>query len=447
MSTAVEPQGGLTHGRIEITPIPAEFRPKSSAAALIRSRQLYRWHPPCHLIDQLPSWYSLTLQCIERKDGIRQFFPVTPAIVEGMNLGEGAQHVTTPGGLVLVASLGGAAILTERGESEAGRLGYHEMRLLNAYIRHRREYFGKTTRLEKVLRVCGGARVDSSARNILPEDLGRSADGRGQPWNIKRLMYEGREAAREAGIANPMPEQILRFGLLAAPRDRYLNMDVSETAFLVRMALFALGPSADRVPDDGLEYVADQVRQSLLDHRQDTKEKFRRWVEDADTNLVRRIEKRKDCKLKRPQVRNAILELGWRSFRSLGRCVGSQMYAFQQALPEPLSDDEELLFRWAYLGGPELGGFPLAVLHDRLPFLKEAVLTVWNQSGDPLALAGIRAMLYYYWELASNRRAADRTIKQQAQAQREHGRPLIVSLLEDSADHHEDEEEEENWLG
>jgi hypothetical protein len=197
------------------------------------------------------------------------------------------------------------------------------------------------------------------------------------------------------------------------------------------MGLFALGPSTRKLRSQHLKYVAAQVKESLQDHLGDTTEEFDRWIEDPKSNLIHRIAKRADCRLNRQEVREALLELGWRSFHLLGRCVDAQMRTFRDAIPGTLGRAEEEAFRQLYLSHPSLGGLPLLLLQDRLDFLNEALSGMLIRPRDRQAIAMVHTMLYYYSVLAGNRRAADRDYKRRARHRARSGR---VSRDETSRD-------------
>jgi hypothetical protein len=338
-------------------------------------------------------------------------------------------------GLTLVASLGGHALLGDRGELLTELpLTFHESRLFAQYVGHMREHLGPTTRLGQAIGICANRTADQGSTDILPDNLGLDPRGHGQRWDLIRLREEGIAGARAAGHQNPTPEQILRFGLLAAATITPFRFQRDKIKDLVRLTLFDFASttewaeSADLEHVDGntreeklrhfraeaIAYVAHHIRESLKGHLYDTTEEFDRWLKDPKSDLVRRISKRKDCKLSRQQVRRALLEIGWQSLEIVGQCIDAQMRAFQAALPEPLTEAETLLFASSYLSSPDFGGLPLLLLHDRLDFLHEAILETWNRPGDLYAVAVLHTMMHYYSELASNRRAADRRYKQRA---------------------------------
>lgn len=423
------------NGTVELIEIPRSFWAPDPGEPFIARQVLYRWLPPYQLAGCLPDWYDFSLLCLFGRDGQRRFVPVDSELATSEYGSKGLARASGIPGLTLVASLGGHAILGDRGELLTDLpLTYHESRLFAQYVRHMREHLGSTAKLGRALGLCAGGSAARGSVDILPDDLGLDTRGHGQRWDLIRLREEGIAGATAAGHPNPTPDQILRFGLLAAATITPFRFGLDEIKDLVRLTLFDFASttewaeSADLEHVDGntreeklrhfraeaIAYVAHHTRESLKGHLHDTTEEFDRWLKDPKSDLVRRISKRKDCNLSRRQVRRALLEIGWQSLETVGRCIDAQMRAFQAALPEPLTEAETLLFASSYLSNPDFGGLPLLLLHDRLDFLREAILETWNRPDDRDAVAVLHTMMHYYSELASNRRAADRRYKQRA---------------------------------
>ena len=84
---------------------------------------------------------------------------------------------------------------------------------------------------------------------------------------------------------------------------------------MMKCAFFTLGPEGTKLDQEAIEYVAKHVRASLKEHLDDSSEEFEKWIKDPKSNLINRIAKRKDCRWTKAEVRRAMLELGWRSFK------------------------------------------------------------------------------------------------------------------------------------
>jgi hypothetical protein len=325
-------------------------------------------------------------------------------------------------------------ILYDQGRDEqSASLSYQEARLFNQFARHMREYLGQALQLGRVLNISSAAKPDAGTKDILPADVGVNKHGEGERWTVSRLKDEGLRAAQEAGIANPTADQIASYGLYQAARQNPLNeSDPAKIEALIRLAFFSYGSGNVRVDPTAVEYVASQVRASLVDHLDDTTGHFNRWIEDRRSNLVSRIAKRKLCKWNREEVRAALVELGWRSFKSLSQCVDVFFRSFEAALPERLNVSEKKLFSQIYRSRPSLGSIPLLLLHERFDFLKPAILDTWNNPGSRRAVGILLRMIWYYAELVANRRAADRVYKQRAGSREEWGGiPLDQMFVDD----------------
>ena len=159
-----------------------------------------------------------------------------------------------------------------------------------------------------------------------------------------------------------------------------------------------------------LDYVVKHVTTSLKESCLGPPEKTDQWIEDSKSNLLHRISKCSDCTMDQSQVKAALLEIGWRSLRTIAKCVDAQMRLFRDALAEPLTRIENDLFEQTYLMNRWFD-LPLIILHDRFGFLKEAIPEFWNDPEAPDALAVVHTMLHYYSQIIERRREADRLHK------------------------------------
>ena len=80
-------------------------------------------------------------------------------------------------------------------------------------------------------------------------------------------------------------------------------------------------------------------------------------------------------------MREALLELGWRSFEAIGKAIDAQMRAIRNALTEPLTNTEDARFKQVFLAQRAFGNLPMLLLLDRFEFLKEAILRTWATTG------------------------------------------------------------------
>lgn len=357
----------------------------------------YTWHFPYQIASALPANVQFSFACTTDGSGMRRFAPL-PSLDEFLPW----------------AGVVGHLILRDRGELRTDLpFTYDEFRLFNSYVRHSQEHIGATPRLGTTLHTTRAGRLseDAAERDVLPKLIGLDADGRGCRWKQWEFQQEGRAAAVKAGIEAPSAQDILIHGLTRAARRAPLMANDDKVPGLIRMALFSVGPPTEKPSQEVLTFVAKHVKVALREHLDDSKEEFRRWVEDAKSDLIHRIAKRRDCPTDRPGVRQAILELGVQSFWIQGECVDAAMRAFQTALPVPLKGYEARLFELLYLAQPRFGNLPLALIKDRFDFLKPAMLRLWSKPASAKARGELFRVIAWFAEVLDNRRTADRRRK------------------------------------
>src|SRR3990172_8053305 len=160
------------NGLVEVEKIPNEQGSAGRVRHLVAETLIYTWRPPDRVRCKLPDGFELSLECWVDHGGGRRFRP------RG-SVGE----------FVFEASLGGHAILVDRGEADLpSHLPYWYAHLFNRYIRSTREHLGPTINWGAVLRIPSRGRPDSATTDILPDDLGLGPDGRGERWTPGRLM-------------------------------------------------------------------------------------------------------------------------------------------------------------------------------------------------------------------------------------------------------------------
>jgi hypothetical protein len=374
-------------------------------------RAICQWRPSYQLSCELPEWFQLSLECVISPDGFRRFTPIgaLPGRSEKSTLG--LRYIEELGGLVAVAAAGGATILADRGVTPKGHLlTYREAWLVQEHTRHRNEFIGDSRQLLKELRICAKARIELSQRSILPCDLGVGASGSGQPWSMADVQRAGLEAARAMSIEAPDQIDVVRLGLFEATKVRPVRLSRSEIQSIVRQSLFVLTPAVSR---SQLAYVTRHILSSLAEILEGDLDSLTRWIEDRETNQLHKIEKLNECPMERDQVRAAIIELGWRATVMMAECVDAQFRVFRDALQEPLTPSENVLFEQTFLMNRSFY-LPLVILHDRIEFLREAILNLWMNPDDGDALGAVHGMLYVYASMIEKRREADRRYKRHA---------------------------------
>lgn len=392
-------------GTVTVTPLDDRPLPRPGARGLARSlsRAQYTWQAPAAVATELPPGFQHSFECHTEPDGIRRFAP-----------SEGAAA------FLVRASLSGAALLVHRTDLDAEqRFAYHASRLLYQLGPRLHAHFDRSFRQEQDLYLPRAGRAGE--RHILPEGLGKEAQGRGRAWDPAELVRRGREKAAEAGRDNPDPETSIRYGLLEAARRNPLDasrLDDDEALQIVRLALFDLGPARDKVEESQIEAVTSRLLGGVERHLEDDTAAFARWFFENLDNLVHLISKQKKSggPIARDVVRQAVLELVWRSYRFVGDGVHELMQDFARALPHGLTKQEQACFDGLYRRQAYLGGLPLILLQDRFDFLRECLLAL------PATTDGIRQgkgvllrLLQFYAEMTAARRQADRDTKKRRQ--------------------------------
>jgi hypothetical protein len=375
-------------------------------------RAVGQWHPPARLADFLPPQFSLPLECYTGSDGLRRVLPACNF--------EALIDLGAVGGLAVIHGL--------RGFDEHADHSYKAMQLIHQYVRGRlyqgtrgmQEHFARNFIHSRDLFLRRSGRSADSSRDVLPDDLGISANGDGRNWSVTALTKIGREAAREAGHVNPVSWQAISFGLYEAARRNPLDVPADEVRPLVRFALFDLN-AHDRISSDLLEHVQERLLAAIHEHLEDALDEFCRWFAGPHNTLIKQIAKQKKRPggpLQQADVRRALLHLGWQAYGYVGQCVHALMRTVKNSLPD-LNEHERRLFEHMHESQDYYGGLPAALLAERMPFLHRGVLAIWNDPDNPAHVAVLHRLLRYYVQMACSRRLADRQIKKSSTALRE----------------------------
>lgn len=401
-------QGGSGSGWGCITVEP--LAPARGSAGRVQTAR-YTWRPPPNVAAELPPDFALSFDCLTGADGVRRFAP----------------RDTVPA-FVVTAALGGYALLETRpGLTPEQRFSYQATRLVYQKAAGLREHLDRAFARESDLYVPRAGRAGGDDGHVLPADIGLDAGGRGTPWTPRDVIANGRDEALAAGDPDPDPGACIRLGLLAAARRHPLGPAVlseAEGLALVRLALFDLGPVPGPLDEGVSDAVEERLWAALERHAGDDTESFNRWFFEAPDDLAHAIAKQKKGggPVPREVVRQALLELVFRSYRYVGDCVHHQATAFARALPDPLTAGERAIFDSLYHKQPYLGGLPLVLLHDRFAFLREAILDIWADPLDPARVGVLLRLLEYYGVMVGRRREADRRYKARCRHHNDRGR-------------------------
>jgi hypothetical protein len=357
------------------------------------------------------------MNCLVDPEGVRRFKPSVQ-----------------PDQFILQAALAGSVMLKwYEDHSPEQQYDYHEMRLIYQLGRRVGEYYKRSFKTIRDLHLPKAASVDHN--HVLPPHLGFTEDGSGQPWTPATLIPEGCAFAIDTGVQNPSPEICIRFGLLMAARRLPFKIESPEECLrLVRFGLFDLGPNAEHVTESDFGRVHSRLRHAIRGHLKDHGNKFYRWLITNYDGVIHRIAKQKRSGGPIPNaiVRSVILELVFRAYTYIGRCVNVFMRNLLHCLPEPLTPVERPLFDSFYLGQPALGGLPVILLRDRLKEIREPFLEILANPENTREWGVALRLLDYYGNMASAKRTADRRYKNQRHHRNDLGRSAISQALDSS---------------
>ncbi len=354
------------------------------------------WAPPAELASELPPGFSFALRCVVGGDGARRFFPAA-----------GLEH------LVTTAFAGGLALLSAlKRHTPEQRDSYRFMWQVFRRVRLTREHFGNQFGSAGSLAVRRSARAGAARETVLPETVGQTAGGEGDPRTPERLLREGEAEARRQGIYNPDESEQVRYGLLcAARRDPLPVEDAGEVEGLVRFALYEAVPEGDRTVPGVNELILGRLLLAVPPHLADSNEAFDGWLLGANNSLVAQLAKQKRAEggpLERDVVRRALQDLGWEAYRYVADCVHTMLHVFRRLVVPALTERERGLFDHMHLKQPHFGNLPFALLAERIPLLLPVLEEVWGNPADRQTIGVMHRLLAYYGEMASQRRALDR---------------------------------------
>ncbi len=362
-------------GRVSVRPLGPE-RPSH----LYRS--VYTWHPGDRIASDGREALTIRFHCLVGSNGARGFAP--------------AEDVSD---FLLRASAGGLMILAKRQGMEPRLRGHHHaLRLIYQHADLVEERLARSFQRLSDLAVVGDDGAALGGRDVLPDQLGldsRDRDG-DERWSVRELMGRGRDAAIEAGNADPDDERCIAAGLHeAARRDPIPSDRLSETEAraLVNLALFDPPPPVQMDPDEerAVARILDRLGRYIEGDTATFNLRFFDGRDDVIGQVARQV--KGGGPIDRAVVRRAFLRLVCNAYDSVGACVSAQMAAFLDCLPQPLDPAERSRFAALYLGQPYLGGIPLIMLWERFPFLRGRCSSSW---AIPTIAAG-RASCYACW--------------------------------------------------
>ncbi|HEV2972373.1 MAG TPA: hypothetical protein VGY55_20535 [Pirellulales bacterium] len=315
--------------------------------------------------------------------------------------------------------MAGLEILTGIGRLDSwGHHTYCGMKLIFDAVREMREHFNRSFNFVRDLYIRLPGRESRDERNVLPSDLGRTADGRGRKWSIQQLLKRGEEAATAIGITRPTTRQCISYGLLAGAQLNPLEISGKDLQLLVRMALYDL-PQGESPPREMVDQVSDRILVAVQRHWHDGPAKFQKWFAGPHNNFLKTIAEQPNSpggNLPREAVRRVFLDLGIEAYVYVAGCVEAFAKWFQKALPEKLTRAELQQFEQVFMRQHYLGGLPLVLVMERSEIIRDSIVNIWENPGDRQATRVLHRQLYFYTEMIANRRAADRRFKPKGSA-------------------------------
>ncbi|MCA9014765.1 MAG: hypothetical protein KDA77_05470, partial [Planctomycetaceae bacterium] len=372
--------------RIELPDNQSELSPALARAFQAASaRHVYRWFPSEDIRSELPTDFELRFDCLTGKDGVRRFNPT---------LGSEA--------LISLLFIGGLAILIKHNSLSAEQawdsqmmfLLFQKMRKLNNH--QQRNFQGI-----KDLYIKRPGRQETGQRNVLPDSLGTGPDSINPPWGIDKLKTKGEELARECGYERPSMRQTIEYGLFAAALLHPLMIeDPEQIEGLLRIALYNEWNTCD-CDLQTREWIEGEIQEAIRAHLRDSQDDFNEWFWGCKNSFLKQIA-RKRCpheNVTNSMVRKVLLDLGWRAYTCVAECIHEQMYYFQNALRNPLNEQERQIFEMAYQKQSYLADLPLLLLYERIPFLKAPMLALLRGENDFDFTGTVHRLLFYYSQM------------------------------------------------
>jgi hypothetical protein len=281
-----------------------------------------------------------------------------------------------------------------------------------------KEHLTREFEYSRDLYVRRSGRLADDERDVLPDDMGLTAQGEGRRLTVTKLMELGRQAAHAAGHSNPISKVAVAYGLYEAAKLNPLEVEVEKVPVLVRSALFDIEPWQDALSAERVEIVMERLLEAVDSHRDDSQNEFHEWFFGPHNSLVKQIAQQKSKqggKLTREIVRRAVLEHGVRAFEYVGPCVNALMRTIKNSMAPPLNDEEKRLFEHMLESQPYYGNVPAAMLAERMQGLEIGVLAIWNEPQNQVHVRVLHRLLHYYAEMAQKRRGADSQSKKRRQ--------------------------------
>ncbi len=362
------------------------------------------WKPSRDLATCLPTGFEIRLALLETGEHRR----IVPVAV---------------GDFCLQAALVGEAISQLRNRFTAEELAtYRMMRFLfqlGGQLRERVD--DRSFKSFRELYIARTVKWPGDYRDILPDDFGMLSPS-GSRWSVQRLGKMGRQTAQEAGIANPMAEETIIFGINAEAWVHPLNLDamtLKEKLYLVTSALFEIdsaAPAPESASHDlrSLTELKESVYGRLVDaiekHVAANGQEFHRWLYDEFDSIIKQISTRKrpDGPIPRELVRQAILQLSVESWCYLGSTIAVFTQLLREQVRHQLSSRDLVAFDVLYAPTPEFAGIPLILLYEQFRIVRPTIEKLLDGQSDSGLWGSLHRVLQTFATMVKRRRQADR---------------------------------------
>ena len=387
--------------------IADSIAPRRSTSTSARSvqRQEYTYRPSPECAGFLPDNFELRFGLVEGGSGVRRFSP-------------GGFEAFLPR-----AWLAGLALRLASGEDVmVDGLEPPDLWHVFQVARGMQEHFDRRFQYSRDLFLRLLARNGTGERNLLAASPAAGVPVHRSQWSIAQVRSMGRAAAKSAGYVQPTPEEVMAFGLWEVTRHQP-PMHVSPELLpgMIRRALFA-DCESDGVDSGILAEIRSCAVAILREHDRDSTDEFDRRVLGPHNSFVKQVHarvKRRYSTVRRSIVRQGLLDLGWLAYRHVADCLDAVMGAIEHQLAETLVGEDLHVFQQVFRAQPALGNLPLALIAERMGFLKPVILQAWEEPDASDLVPVLHRLFWLYSEMARERRAADGRSKQHNNASHE----------------------------
>ncbi|NLS95141.1 MAG: hypothetical protein GXX96_23545 [Planctomycetaceae bacterium] len=398
--------GTTTFGEPEDIERPS---PRDPSQQIRVTRRRGVWRPPQRLVHYLPPDFSIPLDCYTGPDGLRR-------IVPGCSLEE----------LIDLGAVGGLAVVHGiRGFDSEIDHSYRAMQLIHQHVRGRtyrgthgmKEHLTRKFNRARDLHIRLPGRLAVNERDVLPDNVGLNTEGKGHRLSVTQLTEIGRQSATEVGHSNLTSPVSIHCALYEMAKRNPLTLKQKDVRKLVRLALFDIDDEKVAPSRKVIKRVTERLLEAIDGHLSDSQTSFDGWFSGPRNSLVKQIaqqKKKPGGRLPHKPVRQALLYLGWDSYKYVGQCVHALMRTMKNSLPDPLDEREGQLYEHMFESQPYYGNLPLALLAERSSILQRAVLTIWEAPEEQGHISVLHRLLWYYADMACRRRQVDREFKRRS---------------------------------